>query len=37
MGAVEGTRPDRLGVRLGAAIFLAGAALILFGPRGGRP
>jgi len=35
MGAVEGSRPDRWD-GLGAAICLAGAALILFGPRGGH-
>lgn len=32
--AVEGTRPDRWDLA-GAAICLAGAAVILFGPRGG--
>lgn len=33
MGAVEGHRPDRWDL-VGAALCLAGAALILFGPRG---
>ncbi len=32
--AVEGARPDRWDL-IGAAICLGGAALILFGPRGG--
>lgn len=34
MGAVEGVRPDRFDVA-GAAICLAGAAIILLAPRGG--
>lgn len=33
LAAVEGVRPDRWDV-LGAAVCLAGAAIILFGPRG---
>ena len=32
--AVEGARPDRSDV-IGGAVCLAGAALILWGPRGG--
>lgn len=34
MWAVEGARPDRWDV-VGGAVCLAGAALILWGPRGG--
>ena len=34
MGLVEGVRPDRFDV-LGAAVCLAGAAIILLAPRGG--
>jgi small multidrug resistance family-3 protein len=34
MWAVEGARPDRWDL-LGGAVCLAGAALILWGPRGG--
>lgn len=34
MWAVEGARPDRWDV-LGGAVCLAGAAIILWGPRGG--
>ncbi|WDA42907.1 YnfA family protein [Erythrobacter sp. BLCC-B19] len=34
MWAVEGARPDRWDV-IGGAVCLAGAALILWGPRGG--
>ncbi|GAB7080524.1 YnfA family protein [Megalodesulfovibrio paquesii] len=34
MWAVEGSRPDRWDA-VGAAVCLAGAAIILFGPRGG--
>lgn len=34
MWAVEGSRPDRWDA-IGAALCLSGAAVILFGPRGG--
>jgi len=34
MALVEGGRPDRWDL-IGAAVCLAGAAIILFGPRGG--